>query len=141
MKVTILEEKIDEAQGLFSEVEIHAFEVAQEFEEQRARVGILSRNIVRSVVKLGEMHQRMTDACNEEVHSIVRSMIEKAKLEKKSQAEIKDLKKEADGRPQWHWEELKSARDHNEWLLRELHQACSQLQGEGPSNQYEERIQ
>lgn len=33
----------------------------------------VARNIVQSMTKLGKMHQRMIDACDEEIHSIAKA--------------------------------------------------------------------
>lgn len=80
-----------------SEAKIHTSEVTRDSQEKRVWADILSQNVIWS---LGKCIKRMTNVRDEEACSVVKFKIEIAELEKKFQAEIKDLKKEADNRAQ-----------------------------------------
>lgn len=96
-------EKVADIEKELGEAEVQALIVEVEFHEQKKHVDGLSKSIIHLVVKLGEADSHLAlmcwmveVTCQGEAWVIWNAKVEFTELEKNFQAEVKDLKAQAD---------------------------------------------
>lgn len=114
VKAIMMKKKAKDAKQGLGEVENYATRVEKEFKKRCTDT--LSKNIVHSVVKLGEvgshltlMHRKLESTCMGEAQAIANTKTKITELERNHEAAIKELKDEANIQIQWFWKELNLA--------------------------------